>query len=399
MKKRILYIEANRDGTIGGSYYSLLYLLQGLNKDKYEPHVIFCQDNVLIPEFKKVTPYVYVNDFGPSVSAPCISLEDRIKWLPRFLLDVIFKQFKLRNIITDIRPDLVHLNNGYAAMHEWMLAGWFHGFKVIAHDRGTGFPCSLRTRLFVRLLDAIINVSDSFKNNVISQKLKVKLVRRVYNGLDSGMIERSVDHDVVNKLKEEFKITVAQPVVGITGNIDRWKGQAVVLKAIKKVKQVYPDIKCLIVGKVPRQAEDYKKELDEYVADKCLQGNVIFTGFRKDIPNLLMMLDIMLHASIEPEPFGRVVLEGMAAGKPIIATNSGGTVEQIVNGETGILVPMNDPDEMANAIIYFISNPDAAGAMGKNGKKRLTELFSIKRMVQETEQVYAEIFSSQGAET
>ena len=57
-KKRILYIEANRDGTIGGSYYSLLYLLQGVDKSKYELHVLFCQDNVLIPEFRKVTPHV-----------------------------------------------------------------------------------------------------------------------------------------------------------------------------------------------------------------------------------------------------------------------------------------------------------------------------------------------------
>ena len=74
--KKILYIEANTDGTIGGSYYSLLYLLQGLDKTRYEPHVMFCQENVLIPEFKAITPYVYINNFGPSGNGPAKTLNN-----------------------------------------------------------------------------------------------------------------------------------------------------------------------------------------------------------------------------------------------------------------------------------------------------------------------------------
>lgn len=391
--KRILYIEGNTDGTIGGSYYSLLYLIQGLDKTKYEPHVLFCQDNVLIPEFKKVTPHVYINNFGPSSNGPAKNFKSYIKWPYLLLVDIIFKQPMLWKIIRTIKPDMVHLNNEFSTMHEWVLTCYLKNIKVIAHDRGARCPYGMRTRVFVRLLDAIISVSDNYRNNVLNSNLKARLAVRVYNGLDTEIVERCIEPAAIEDLRKEFKIAKGQPVVGITANIDRWKGQAVVLKAIKKVRQVYPDIKCLIVGKVAKNAFDYKEELDRYAAENGLQNNIVFTGFRKDIPNLLQMFNVMLHASIEPEPFGRVILEAMASAKAVIATNSGGTVEQVVNGETGLLVPMNNPDKMADAIIQLISKPELAVEMGKKGQKRITELFSIKRMVNETEDVYKRVFN------
>ncbi len=386
--KKILYIEANKDGTIGGSYYSLLYLVQGLDKTKYEPHVMFCQDNVLIPEFKKVTPYVYINDFGPSNSATVKSFKDIIKWPYLLFADVFLKQLTIKKIINQIKPDLVHLNNGYAAMHEWVLACYLNKIKVIAHDRGTRYPCSFRTKLFVRFLDAIISVSDSYKDNIIKQNLKVKRMFRVYNGLDVDKIFKTVNFSEKDKIRSEFGINGNQPVAGIIGNIDRWKGQHVVLEAIKIVKQFYPGIKCLMVGSVCKGAEAYKKEIDKYVRDNSLDENIIYTGFRKDIPNILNILDILLHASIEPEPFSRVILEGMAFGKPIIATNSGGTPEQIVNGETGILVPMENSEKIADAIIYYLRDIERAKKIGEKGRQRLIEMFSIRRMVEEIENIY-----------
>jgi glycosyltransferase involved in cell wall biosynthesis len=391
--KKILYIEGNTDGTIGGSYYSLLYLIQGLDKTKYEPHVLFCQDNILIPEYKKITPYIYINNFGPSNNYPRRSLEYLIKWPYRFLDDVILKQLKLQKIIDKIRPDLVHINNGYAAMHEWVLACYLNKIKVIAHDRGTGYPSSLRTKLFVRFLDAIISVSNSYKENVIKQNLKVKRIRRVYNGLDIEKMMPQTDSFDSSKLKFEFKIKEDIPVVGIIGNITEWKGQMVVLQAINLIKHQYPNVKCLIVGPACKGSEIYKNELEKYVVDNNLGRNVFFTGFRKDVANILNIIDIFIHASTGPEPFSRAVLEAMATAKPIIATNSGGTPEQILDGITGKLVPMNEPEAMADAVIFYLSDMKRAKQFGENGRKRLTEMFSIKRMVKETENIYEELFS------
>ena len=386
--RKILYIEANTDGTIGGSYYSLLYLIQGLDKTKYEPHVLFFQDNVLIAEFKKVTPYVYVYDFKPSVSSPVRTFKDFIKWPFHLLYDIFIPQFKIQNILNKIGPDMVHLSNGHAALHEWMLACYLRKVKIVAHDRGTR-AASFRTIIFSHLLDAIIAVSDDFKNNSIKQGVKAKRICRVYNGLDiNKMTKRAI-------LSNEAWITdnSESPLVGIIGNIDRWKGQLVVLMAIIKVRKKFPGIKCLIVGPVCKGAEEYKAELDEFTAHNNLGKNIVFAGYRNDIPDILQSLDVLIHASIAPEPFGRVILEGMAYAKPIVATNSGGTIEQIVDGETGILVPMSDPDSMANAILFYLTNMERAREMGEKGRQRLIATFSIARMVEETEKVYEEIFS------
>jgi len=389
--KRILFIESNRDGTVGGSYYSLLYLMQGLNKSKYELHIMFCQDHMLIPEFKKVTPHVYVNNFGPSQSIPLETAADIVKWPYRVLDKLLLKQFKLNRIIKEIKPDLVHLNNGYASMHEWMLAGYLHGIKVLAHDRGTEYPCNRQTKYVVRLIDTIMCVSDSFRDRAVHQNLKPKRIRRVYDGIRVDTFE-NIDPSGSARVKKEFAITNGRPVVGIVGNIIRWKGQLVVLQAIKEVRKTIPDIKCLIIGKVAQRSEDYKEEMDAYVRNNDLGGNIIFTGFRTDVPLLLNVLDILIHASTDPEPFGLVVLEGMAMSKPVIATNLGGPAEIVVQNETGMLVPANDPKAMADAVVFCLSSKERAREMGERGRKRFLEMFTSTRMVAETEKVYDEIF-------
>jgi glycosyltransferase involved in cell wall biosynthesis len=197
-------------------------------------------------------------------------------------------------------------------------------------------------------------------------------------------------------LSKEERITDNNkaPLVGIIGNIDRWKGQLVVLQAIMRVRESFPDIKCLIVGPVCKGAEKYKTELDEFMVRNNLGKNIVFTGYRNDISDILQSIDVLIHASVSPEPFGRVILEGMAYAKPIVATNSGGTPEQIIDVETGMLVPMNDPKSMADAVLFYLDDMERAKAIGERGRQRLLEMFSIKRMVEETEKVYQEIFNS-----
>jgi len=389
--KRILYIEANRDGTIGGSYYSLFYLIQGLDRSKYEPHVLFCQDNPLMPKFAGCAASVRVNDFRPSTSSPCRSLIDYARWPYDLAVDVIFKQPRINRIIRELRPDLVHLNNGYASLHEWMLACRLKGIPIISHDRGTGFPCSLRTKLFVRLLRAIISVSDSFRDNAVRQGLRVP-VFRVYNGLDVHRVASTLDDEKLATLKRDLGIQGKPVVLGMVGNVVRWKGQMVVLQAIKRIVPEHPEIICVFAGSVARGEESYKRELDDYVRENRLEAHVRFTGYRSDIPDILQVVDILIHASIAPEPFGRVILEGMAAGKPIIGTDSGGTPEQIVEGETGLLVPMSDPEAMAAAMSRLLADLPAAREMGRRGRQRLEKEFSIEHMVAGVEEIYRGVF-------
>ncbi|MFO0754194.1 MAG: glycosyltransferase family 4 protein [Thermodesulfovibrionales bacterium] len=391
--KRILYIEANNDGTVGGSYFSLLYLLQGLDKTRYEPHVLFCQEHPLLSEFRKVTPHVYIADFSPSSSKGGREVFGCLTFIPRFFCDIVLKQRVPWKMIRAIRPDMVHLNNGYAALHEWIVSCLLQRVKIVVHDRGTPYPCSFRTRLLVRYLDAIISVSESYKRNIIRQGLKVKRISRIYNGLALEAVGGDVAPGDGDRVREEFGVEKDAPLLGIVGNIDRWKGQMVAVGAVRKIRERYPSVVCLIVGAVCRGAEGYRRELDAYVREHGLEGKVIFTGFRHDVPRIVNALDVLLHASIEPEPFGRVLLEGMAFAKPIVATDGGGVPEIIVRGVTGLLVPMNDAGALADAALYCLDHPDEARRMGEKGKRRLVEEFSGSRVAREVERVYEEVFA------
>lgn len=387
-KKRILYIESNTDGTIGGSYYSLLYLLEGLNKELYEPYVLFCQDNILIPRFKEVAEEVIVYYYDPSGSNPVNSW----KAIPRFFKHIVLKQQELRRIIKRLMPDLVHLNNSYAANHEWMLACYLNNIRIVAHDRGARPPATLQTKVFTRLLDAIISVSDAYKNIVIKEGLKPKRIRRVYNGLDAEKLVKYRSQNDQRRVREELGIDHDTILVGMVGNIDHWKGQLVFAKAMDILLKQHIDIHGIIIGKTAKGAEGYEQEIRNFLKNSKIEENVRLLGFREDIPQLLNAIDIFVHASVEPEPFGRVILEAMVMEKPIVATKPGGPCEIIEDGVTGYLVPMNDPVYLKDAIMKYVHNPLKAKEIGIAARSAAEKRFSVSQMVEGVEDVYKEIF-------
>jgi glycosyltransferase involved in cell wall biosynthesis len=391
-RKRILYIESNKDGTIGGSYISLLYLLQGLDKEKYEPVVMFCEPNVMIPDYEKVAE-VMIYDFDPSVYMPVENATEAIRFIPKFLKHVVFKQPPLMRKLREIKPDLVHLNNGYIHSHEWMLACRLSGIPVIAHDRGSRPPTSRQSKLFSRLLDATISVSDAFLQNVLSENLKPRHACRVYNGLDTSMLDEFKSPQDRRRLRGELGVGEDEILIGTVGNIDYFKGQIVFVKAMREVLRSHGNVRSIIVGKTALLAEEYEEEIRRYIAENGLDDRIALLGFRKDVPALLNAMDIFVHASIGPEAFGRVILEAMAMAKPIIGTDGGGTPEQVIDHETGLLVPMNDVPAMAAALDELVSDMDAARRMGAGALRRLEENFTIAKMVEGVEEIYEMIFS------
>lgn len=392
-KTKILYIESNRDGTIGGSYYSLFYLIEGLNKEMYEPVVMFYEDNPLVNKFKKAAKEVIIFDHYSPFSDCLRSFGDYIKFPVRFFRDILWAQIKIMRKLDEIKPDIVHFNNSYTTNHDWLLACKLKGIKVVAHDRGTKPPFSIQVRLFVRLLDAIISVSDSYLKYIRDEELKPKLACRVYNGLDLKEFEGKYSSEHRNQTRRNFDVNDDDILIGMVGNIIPWKGQIVLVKAMTHVVEKYNNVKLLLVGKTVLGGEEYENDIRTCISQNKLSDKVNLTGYREDIPALLNAFDIFVHASIEPEPFGRVILEAMAMKKPIIATNSGGPTEIIVDGESGVLIVMNDEKAMADAIINYIADISKAKQIGQNAFNRFVEKFSAHKTVQGVEAVYKKILA------
>jgi glycosyltransferase involved in cell wall biosynthesis len=168
-----------------------------------------------------------------------------------------------------------------------------------------------------------------------------------------------------------------RPLVGVFSRLARWKGQHVLLEAIASL----PDVGCIIVGDALFGEQAYAAELKQMVLARGLADRVHFLGHRNDVPKLMMAVDAMVHPSIDPEPFGRTLVEAMLARVPVIATNAGAAPDILQGGRAGTLVPPNDPVALARAIATVLTKPAALQNQLAYALARAQTEYSVTRML------------------
>lgn len=171
-------------------------------------------------------------------------------------------------------------------------------------------------------------------------------------------------------------------LVGIFGRLAPWKGQHVMLDALV----LHPQLHAIFVG-APLFGNEvcYQEELESRVKDLGLGQRVKFLGFREDIATLLRAVDFVAHTSIAPEPFGRVIVEGMLAGKPVVASRAGGACEIIEDGVTGRLIPPGDASALADVLCAWSDRSDEARRLGFAGQSSARARFTVEAMVRGVE--------------
>lgn len=396
-RKRILYCEGNMDSSVGGSHYSLFYLVESLDKSRYEPIVVFHRENRLIPMYRqagldsRVFPYRDAVRFAARLSR--FSFAGRFVQLVQNLVNiwrmVIFPGIRCALYLRAHHVDLVHLNNTIIRNHHWMLGAILARVKCISHERGINEHISWFSRFFARRLSAIICISGCVKDNLLKQGIAANQLVVVHNGLDPDRVRAKVDSAEIH---QRHGIEPGSPIIGIIGNIKEWKGQDVVVRATARLRERWPNIRCLLVGDTEVDRV-YEERLRSLVAEKSLQDNVIFTGYQPNVADYLNVMHVMIHASVLPEPFGRVLLEAMAMKKPVIGARGGAVPEIIVDGETGLMFTPGDDAELAQEVAGLLEDSVRAKQMGENGYKRAGQDFGIKKNVQKTQQLYERLFS------
>ncbi|HSS98866.1 MAG TPA: glycosyltransferase family 4 protein [Terriglobales bacterium] len=179
--------------------------------------------------------------------------------------------------------------------------------------------------------------------------------------------------------------------IGLIGRISPWKGQHIFIQAAELVRKRFPQARFVIIGAALFGEKQYEEEVRQLPRQLGIEQVVEFAGFCKDINLALRNLDLVVHASTKGEPFGQVIIEGMAAGKPVVATNGGGVPEIVEDGKTGLLVPMGDAPAMAEAICQILEAPERAREMGRQGCKRVAERFTMDQTARRVEAVYEEM--------
>jgi glycosyltransferase involved in cell wall biosynthesis len=180
-------------------------------------------------------------------------------------------------------------------------------------------------------------------------------------------------------------------IVGLAGMIRPWKGQMVLVKAMELVKNRHPEALALIMGGVsdqdPRDRE-YYEQICAYIHDRELAHWIRLLEYQPNAPEFLQTFDVMVHTAIDPEPFSRVVIEGMALERPIVASATGGTPEAIVDGVSGFLVPADDPDALAERIGVLLDRDDLRMRFGRTARETVEEKFLIQGHIARTQAVY-----------
>jgi glycosyltransferase involved in cell wall biosynthesis len=185
------------------------------------------------------------------------------------------------------------------------------------------------------------------------------------------------------------------PLIGLVGRISPWKGQDIFIRAAATVRREFPEARFQIIGSAMFGEAEYEAKVRALASELEMGEALEFTGFRSDVEACIASLDILVHASTMGEPFGQVVMEGMAAGKPVVATRGGGVPEIVGEGKSGLLVPMSDAAAMADAILWLLCHPDQARAMGEAGRKRVQENFTIAQTASKVEDLYHAIGAAQ----
>ncbi|WP_239551038.1 glycosyltransferase family 4 protein [Paenibacillus elgii] len=180
-------------------------------------------------------------------------------------------------------------------------------------------------------------------------------------------------------------------IVLLVGRLADWKGQHILLEAAKSFAK--RNVEFWIAGDALFEADAvYKQQLIQYIREHGL-FNVKMLGHVNDISQLMSQADLLVHTSVIPEPFGQVIVEGMAVGLPVIASNAGGPREIVLNEETGLLIPPGKAERLIEAIQWMIEHPEERKEMGEKAMSRVKELFLIEHTVQKITSFYPQVIS------
>ncbi|MFH1942970.1 MAG: glycosyltransferase [bacterium] len=291
---------------------------------------------------------------------------------------------KVAGLIKENRIDVVMTNLFYADMIG-AIAGKLANVGAIFFWEASPVPEWLWKRrlwpymLAVRLCDRVIAVSDSTaqflreKRGVPADKISV-----IPYGVDLNRYSLSNNSDVRRKLG----IHGSDRVIGVVARLHPGKGHAYLIDAAQRIAKEFAMVKFVLVGE-----GDARKDLEERVRRKRLENHFLFLGYRDDVPDIIGAFDIFMLPSLH-EGFPNVILEAMACGKPVVATAVGGSVEAVVDGVTGYLVPPKDSEAMQNRLLYLLKDRDLAKQMGDAGRARVEEHFSLEKQVDGFEQLF-----------
>lgn len=261
------------------------------------------------------------------------------------------------------------------------------GVPAICHVRDEALELfrSRRFRLAAHEMQRLVAISASVMHELVAAGQHPLAVPVLWNGLDPTPFEKALGRE---RLRAEWDAGPDQPLVGVVGSIEPRKGQIDFVRAAAHVAQAEPRARFVIAGSDLHDVwREYRGALECEIRTRALGDAVRFVGQRDDVADVMAALDVVVVPS-HREPFGRVVLEAMAAAKPVVAFGVGGIREIVQPGITGVLAEPGDAADLAAEIVALVRDGERARAFGLAGRARVHEQFGLDRHVRDLEIIY-----------
>jgi glycosyltransferase involved in cell wall biosynthesis len=382
--RRILYVHNSAD--IYGASRSLLRLLGALDRQRFAPIVLLPEEGPLRGRLDRMSLRVLVD--------PTVAIVTRqTSWLKLIFWYFPKSTFRLLRLIRLERIELVHTNTGVIISPGMaaMLARVPHVWHI--RESFDEFPRWLWW-VYSRYIQAVSAKVICVSNAIANQFSRSWNVTAIYNGFRADGFHMN-EGQARGGFREGFGLARNDFVAACIGRIKFGrKGQEYLVQAVAALRRKSVEVKLLIVGAPSPGSEDHLDQLQTLIAKLDLTNNVILTGEIDDARSAYAACDVLVLPSGQAEPFGGVVVEAMFMKKPVIATNVGGSAEQVIDGETGFLVPPRDAEALAARLLLLHDNPVLRRAMGEAGRRRAEDQFTLEQMMTKLKVIYLELLAA-----
>ena len=395
VKTRVLFINAAFKPASDTQIHALI--LRHLDRSRVEVHLacVAGKAGARFPSFELLSriPDIRVRptDFGPSLSGQSL--------LKKILLSVsgLSSLVSLAGLAAYIRRNrirILHSGDRPRDALSCVLLSKLTGAKSVVHIHVGSGDWMIRPLLWaLGQADALIGISSFVARSMVANGYSPERTHAVLNAIDPSEFDPRIDPGPV---RQELGLPATAPVVVSISRLFHWKGQAALVRALPIVRREFPETRLVIVGEDDRAGApdrpSFTAELKALVRELGVEDQVLFPGFRRDVPRLLAAADIFGMPSFH-EPFGLVFLEAMAMKKPVVALDSGGAPEVVEHGKSGLLSQPGDVEGLAANIVTLIRDPALRARMGEYGRCQVQTRFTPRRMAEDTERVYAKVLA------
>ena len=406
--RKVLFIH--HGGAVGGSAVSMLQLVAALDRARFEPEVVFTSDGPILNFAREMDVSARVvpmrSVFFYSTLVPL-----HLRNVVPFLLDYRRTVATARELVRLERPDVVHLNTS-------VLVPAAVGVKqtntpTVWHVREPVGPNPILRSWHLKRVKSLADHIIANSHFVARDYVGSKPVTVIHNTLDKHRFA-PLDRETRMRIRAELGLPQDSPVVGMIGAVNVVKGHYFLVEAASLVVKEVPNVRFLVIaggvgkeyarsakGMVKRMVGlplDNLDRMRRLVRKSGLHQHFVFSGFRSDIPELISAMDVLAFPSLVPEGFGRPLIEAMAMGCPVVATDIGPTRE-VVGEDAALLVWPGDVPGLASAILRVLKDRKLAQRLGDAGRRRFLQHFEMEAMQARVEDVYAQVLGREHAET